>query len=204
MAATTRRWNTSTLQPRLIGTMRLTIDVLLREGKQKKRCKSGNPGVRAWTSYDMLLACAAHKPPAEIATLASRIEPEDDPETNYFAASHLAYCGQNRGRARHAENALCRPTTVPILRWIRIPCSPASAPCPNMHRFARRAWRARIISSPNEPDSISALRLKRSIGINLDLPRRQRRQVRNAAGRAISHESTRPRSAGARSFHLRT
>ncbi len=72
----------------------LTIDVLLREGKQKEALQIGNPGVRAWTSYDMLLACAAHKPPAEIATLASRIEPEDDPETNYFAASHLAYCGQ--------------------------------------------------------------------------------------------------------------
>ena len=42
----------------------------------------------------MLLACAAHKPGAEIANLAKRIEPEDDPETNYFAASHLAYCGQ--------------------------------------------------------------------------------------------------------------
>jgi len=72
----------------------LTIDILLREGKEKEAVAIGHPDVSAWTSYDMLLACAAHKPAAEVATLARRIEPEDDPETNYFAASHLAYCGQ--------------------------------------------------------------------------------------------------------------
>jgi serine/threonine protein kinase/DNA-binding winged helix-turn-helix (wHTH) protein len=72
----------------------LTIDVLLREGKEKEALAISHPGVLAWTSYDMLLACAAHKPADEIATLSKRIEPEDDPETNYFAASHLSYCGQ--------------------------------------------------------------------------------------------------------------
>jgi DNA-binding winged helix-turn-helix (wHTH) protein/serine/threonine protein kinase len=72
----------------------LTIDILLREGKEKEALQISRPGVLAWTSYDMLLACAAHKPAGDIATLAKRIEPEDDPETNYFAASHLAYCGQ--------------------------------------------------------------------------------------------------------------
>lgn len=72
----------------------LTIDVLLREGKEKEALQVSHPGILAWTSYDMLLACAAHKPAAEVATLAKRIEPEDDPETNYFAASHLAYCNQ--------------------------------------------------------------------------------------------------------------
>jgi len=72
----------------------LTIDVLLREGKAKEAIQIGHPDIAAWTSYDMLLACAAHKPSTEIAALAKRIEPEDDPETNYFAASHLAYCGQ--------------------------------------------------------------------------------------------------------------
>jgi tetratricopeptide (TPR) repeat protein len=72
----------------------LTIDVLLREGKTKEALQISRPSVLAWTSYDILLACAAHKPAPEIASLAKRIEPEDDPETNYFAASHLAYCGQ--------------------------------------------------------------------------------------------------------------
>jgi TolB-like protein len=72
----------------------LTIDVLLRQGKEKEALQIGRPSVVAWTSYDMLLACAAHKPAPEIAALAKHIEPEDDPETNYFAASHLAYCGQ--------------------------------------------------------------------------------------------------------------
>jgi len=72
----------------------LTIDVLLREGKEQEALQVRRPDVGAWTSYDMLLACAAHKPAAEITTLAARIQPEDDPETNYFAASHLAYCVQ--------------------------------------------------------------------------------------------------------------
>ena len=72
----------------------MTIDVLLREGKTKEALQISRPSVLAWTSYDILLACAAHKPAPEIASLAKRIEPEDDPETNYFAASHLAYCGQ--------------------------------------------------------------------------------------------------------------
>jgi serine/threonine protein kinase/DNA-binding winged helix-turn-helix (wHTH) protein len=72
----------------------LTIDILLRERKEKEALEISRPNIRAWTSYDMLLACASHKPAAEIATLAKRIETEDDPETNYFAASHLAYCGQ--------------------------------------------------------------------------------------------------------------
>ncbi len=72
----------------------LTIDILLREGKEQEALQVRRPQIGAWTSYDMLLACAAHKPAAEISALAKRIEPEDDPESNYFAASHLAYCGQ--------------------------------------------------------------------------------------------------------------
>lgn len=72
----------------------LTIDVLLREGKENEALQVRRPAIGAWTSYDMLLACAAHKPAAEIANLARRVEPDDDPESNYFAASHLAYCGQ--------------------------------------------------------------------------------------------------------------
>lgn len=72
----------------------MTIDVLLREGKEKEALQVSRPNIGAWPSYDMLLACAAHRPAAEIAALARRIEPDDDPESNYFAASHLAYCGQ--------------------------------------------------------------------------------------------------------------
>jgi serine/threonine protein kinase len=72
----------------------LGIDILLRQGKEKEALQIGSPRIEEWTSYDMLLACAAHKPAAEIAALASRVKPEDDPEINYFAASHLAYCGQ--------------------------------------------------------------------------------------------------------------
>ena len=47
-----------------------------------------------WNSYDLLLACAAHRPASEIDALAAAVKPSDDPETNYFSAAHLAYCGQ--------------------------------------------------------------------------------------------------------------
>lgn len=72
----------------------LTIDILLREGKEKEALQVRRPQIGAWSSYDMLLACAGHQPAAEISALSKRIEPDDDPESNYFAASHLAYCGQ--------------------------------------------------------------------------------------------------------------
>ncbi len=75
-------------------THALTIDVLLRQGKENEALRVRRPQIGAWTSYDMLLACAADKPAAEISALAKKIEPDDDPESNYFAASHLAYCGQ--------------------------------------------------------------------------------------------------------------
>jgi serine/threonine protein kinase/DNA-binding winged helix-turn-helix (wHTH) protein len=74
----------------------LTINILLREGKEKEALQIGNPQILAWPSYEMLLACAAHKPSGEIAALAARVQPEDDPESNYFAATHLAYCGQTK------------------------------------------------------------------------------------------------------------
>ena len=47
-----------------------------------------------WNSYDLLLACAAHRPPSEIDALAASVKPSDDPEMNFFAAAHLAYCKQ--------------------------------------------------------------------------------------------------------------
>jgi hypothetical protein len=47
-----------------------------------------------WSSYRLLLACAAKRPSSEIATLAAAVQPSDDPESNYFSAAHLAYCRQ--------------------------------------------------------------------------------------------------------------
>jgi hypothetical protein len=44
----------------------------------------------------MLVACAQRRPAEEVAALAAGVRTSDDPEANYLAASHLAYCGQTR------------------------------------------------------------------------------------------------------------
>ena len=72
----------------------LTIDMLARQGKTAETLQLGSPNIPAWKSYDVLLACLARKPASEIATLAESVRASDDPELNYFAAAHLAYCGQ--------------------------------------------------------------------------------------------------------------
>ena len=41
----------------------------------------------------MLLAYLQHRSAAEIARLARAVQPESDPEMNYFSAAHLAYAG---------------------------------------------------------------------------------------------------------------
>jgi DNA-binding winged helix-turn-helix (wHTH) protein/serine/threonine protein kinase/tetratricopeptide (TPR) repeat protein len=71
----------------------LTIDMLARQGKPREALSIGSPNLPEWKSYDLLLACLAQEPPSEIAVLAGSVRPFDDPELNYFAAAHLAYCG---------------------------------------------------------------------------------------------------------------
>ena len=72
----------------------LHIDMLARQGRTQEALQLGSPNIPEWRSYDLLLACLAHKPSSEIATLAGSVRASDDPELNYFAAAHLAYCGQ--------------------------------------------------------------------------------------------------------------
>ena len=72
----------------------LTLDMLARQGRTQEAIQRGSPNVPGWKSYDMLLACLARKPSSEIAALAKSVRPFDDPELNYFAAAHLAYCDQ--------------------------------------------------------------------------------------------------------------
>ena len=81
----------------------LTILMLVRDGKESEAVALGSPNMPQWNSYDLLLACAAHRPPSEIDALAAAVRPSDDPETNFFAAAHLAYCGQFEPRAERAE-----------------------------------------------------------------------------------------------------
>ena len=72
----------------------MSIHMRVREGKEREALAIGLPKIPQWRSYEMLLACAAKKPRAEIAALAQAVKPSSDPETNYFAAAHLAYCGE--------------------------------------------------------------------------------------------------------------
>ena len=72
----------------------LTIDMLARQGKTHEALQLGSPNIPGWKSYDMLVGCIARKPSSEIAALAASVRASDDPELNYFAASHLAYCNQ--------------------------------------------------------------------------------------------------------------
>jgi hypothetical protein len=42
----------------------------------------------------VLLAYLQHRSAPEIAALARKVEPAQDPEMNYFSAAHLAYAGE--------------------------------------------------------------------------------------------------------------
>jgi len=84
------------------------IEVLLREGKTAEALRVPAPQIPHWDSYKMLLACAGGAPPAEIQSLASKVEVDDDPEIDYFFAGHLAYCGQNEAALRMLKIAIDR------------------------------------------------------------------------------------------------
>jgi serine/threonine protein kinase/DNA-binding winged helix-turn-helix (wHTH) protein len=73
-----------------------TVDMLVRRGNEEEAMRLAAPGVPQWRSYDMLVACAQRRPAEEVAALAAGVRTSDDPEANYLAASHLAYCGQTR------------------------------------------------------------------------------------------------------------
>ena len=82
------------------------IEVLLREGRTQDAQRIPAPQIPHWDSYKMLLACARGAPAAEIQSLASNVEVDDDPEVNYFFAGHLAYCGQADAALRMLKIAI--------------------------------------------------------------------------------------------------
>jgi serine/threonine protein kinase len=71
----------------------LTIHAMVGGGREVEAVRLGPPALAQWKSFDMLLACAAGRPPAEIAARAAAVQPQPDPESNYYAAAHFAYCG---------------------------------------------------------------------------------------------------------------
>jgi len=72
-----------------------TIDILVREGKEKEAVRSGWSQAPHWGTANLLLACVQHQPLPDIVRLANAVQPSPDPELNYFASADLAYCGQS-------------------------------------------------------------------------------------------------------------
>jgi len=72
----------------------LTLHMLVAQGEADEAVRLAAARTPVWESYAMLIACAAGRPADEIATRARALQPSDDPETNYFTAAHLSYCGQ--------------------------------------------------------------------------------------------------------------
>ena len=72
----------------------ITIELAMREGNPDEALRIGAPAMAWGNSYKMLLACAQHRPAAEIAALVPGVTMDDDPEATYLFAGHLSYCGQ--------------------------------------------------------------------------------------------------------------
>jgi serine/threonine protein kinase len=72
----------------------LTIHALVSAGREPEALLAMLPNGPRWRSYELLLTCAARRPEPEIAAMAAAVRPVADPETNYYSAAHLAYCGR--------------------------------------------------------------------------------------------------------------
>ncbi|MBC7895470.1 MAG: hypothetical protein H7066_08650, partial [Cytophagaceae bacterium] len=97
----------------------------------------GAPAIPQWKSYELLLACAAKRPKATLDSLASLIR-VNEPETNYFAASHLAWCG----RTTEALNLLDRAIRGGYCSWPVIDTDPYLASIRSRPEFAALRTRA--------------------------------------------------------------
>jgi DNA-binding winged helix-turn-helix (wHTH) protein/serine/threonine protein kinase/tetratricopeptide (TPR) repeat protein len=82
------------------------IEILVRQGRGEEALKVGSPNIPDWESYNMLLACAQHKPAEEIRALAEKVKASTDPEVTYFFAGHLAYCGQTEASLEMLKMAI--------------------------------------------------------------------------------------------------
>jgi hypothetical protein len=72
----------------------LSVHMLVRQGREREALRIGSPHIPQWRSYDLLLACAGRRPLPEIVAVARTVKPSEDPEMNFIAAAHLAYCDQ--------------------------------------------------------------------------------------------------------------
>lgn len=69
----------------------LSLHSLLRHGRREEAIRLAAARPPSPPSFRLLAACAAHPSTAPSAALPV----SDDPESNYFAAAHLAYCGRD-------------------------------------------------------------------------------------------------------------
>ena len=72
----------------------VSMDILVRQGKEKEALQLMASKIPQWGGYTVLRAGLAHRPAAEIAALAREVSAAPDPEVNYFSAAHLAFAGQ--------------------------------------------------------------------------------------------------------------
>ncbi len=84
----------------------LSIHILVHEGKLDEATKVDAPHIPGWESFDLLLACAQNRPRAEIDKMSRNVQAVPDPETNYFSASHLAYCGEYNAALQMLRKAI--------------------------------------------------------------------------------------------------
>jgi len=89
----------------------LTMHMLVAQGKDADAVRLAASQQLQWSTFPLLLACAAKRPAPEIEKLVAAVKPSDDPETNYFSAAHLSYCGETAAAARllmqSVEGAYC-------------------------------------------------------------------------------------------------
>jgi tetratricopeptide (TPR) repeat protein len=109
----------------------LTIHLLVRNGRVSEALALGPPAIPQWKSYDLLLACAAKRPRPTLDSLAALVK-DNEPETNYFAASHLAWCG----RATQALHLLERAIRGGYCSWPVIETDPYFASIRSRPEFA--------------------------------------------------------------------
>lgn len=87
-------------------TNAITIHLLVRQGRLSDAIQVEEPHIAGWESFNLLAGCLRHESPDQIAKLAKRVKASSDPETNYFSAMHLAYCGQERAALEMLRTAV--------------------------------------------------------------------------------------------------
>ncbi len=84
------------------------VQLFLHQGKVKEALEVAPGHATWWASAKMLQACAARRPLPEIVAMASTVQSEVDPESNFFFSACLAYCGQAEAALHLLKQAIER------------------------------------------------------------------------------------------------